>query len=273
MKGNKMEYMKRVLLLTGLLALPVAAIAHSGVESKHGGVVSIVQDVGYELVAKADSMTIYIEDHGKQVDTKTATAKMTILSGKIKSQVNLVPAGENKLEAKGKFEVVEGTKVVSIISFTDKPAATVRFEIKQHDAHADHDHGGVAEQTAFGIIGDPAKVTRAIKLNMTDNMRFIPDNLTIKQGETVKFMITNQGKILHEMVIGTLQYLQEHAEMMRKMPDMQHDDPNMVRVKPSSSGEIIWTFNKSGHFDFACLQPSHSEAGMIGKLNVVASGS
>ena len=75
------------------------------------------------------------------------------------------------------------------------------------------------------------------------------------------------------MVIGTLKELQEHAEMMKQMPGMQHNDPNMVSVKPISSGEIVWTFNKAGNFDFACLQPGHSEAGMKGKLMVVADSS
>jgi uncharacterized cupredoxin-like copper-binding protein len=49
---------------------------------------------------------------------------------------------------------------------------------------------------------------------------------------------------------------------------MQHNDPNMVRVKPNKKGEIIWTFNKAGHFNFACLQPGHSEVGMVGKITV-----
>jgi uncharacterized cupredoxin-like copper-binding protein len=241
------------------------------VEPKHGGVVAVVKDIDYELVAKPDMVTIYVEDHGKLVDTKAATAKITMLTGGQKSEASLTSAGDNKLEAKGKFDAKNGTKVIAIITFAGKPASTVRFEIKPQE-HEQHTHSN-SDQTAYGMAGNPSKVTRTIKLNMTDNMRFTPDSLTIKQGETVKFIITNQGKILHEMVIGTLKDLQEHAEMMRKMPDMQHDDPNMVRIKPSSSGEILWTFNKSGHFDFACLQPGHSEAGMIGKLNVVASGS
>ena len=99
------------------------------------------------------------------------------------------------------------------------------------------------------------------------------DNISIKQGETIKFVVANQGKILHEMVIGTLKGLQEHAEMMKQMPGMQHSDPSMVSVKPSNTGEIVWTFNKSGQFDFACLQPGHSEAGMKGRLRVVADSS
>ena len=99
------------------------------------------------------------------------------------------------------------------------------------------------------------------------------DNISIKQGETIKFVVAIQGKILHEMVIGTLKGLQEHAEMMKQMPGMQHSDPSMVSVKPSNTGEIVWTFNKSGQFDFACLQPGHSEAGMKVKLRVVADSS
>jgi uncharacterized cupredoxin-like copper-binding protein len=266
-----MKHAVSILALTSMLGLPALALAHGDVEPKHGGVVAIVKDIDYELVAKPDTVTIYVEDHGKAVDTKSATAKVTMLTGSNKTEANLVPVGENKLEAKGKFDAKDGTKVIAIVTFAGKPASTVRFEIKP-EAHEQHSHAD-KEQTAYGMAGDPAKVTRTIKLSMTDNMRFTPDSLTIKQGETVKFIINNQGKILHEMVIGTLKDLQEHAEMMRKMPDMQHDDPNMVRIKPSNSGEILWTFNKSGHFDFACLQPGHSEAGMLGKLNVVSSGS
>lgn len=260
-----------IVVLTSILTLPAIVQAHGDVEPKHGGVVAIVKDIDYELVTKPDTVTIYIEDHGKSVDTKAATAKITMLTGSQKTEANLTPAGDNKLEAKGKFDAKDGTKVIAIITLAGKPASTVRFEIKpeEHEHHTHSDN----EQTAYGMAGNPSKVTRIIKLNMGDNMRFSQDNISIKQGETIKFVVANQGKILHEMVIGTLKDLQEHAEMMKKMPGMQHNDPNMISVKPSSSGEIIWTFNKSGQFDFACLQPGHSEAGMKGKLMVVADNS
>ena len=127
---------------------------------------------------------------------------------------------------------------------------------------------GIDEQTDYGSAGSSSKVTRVIKISMGDNFRFSPDNISIKQGETIKFVIANKGKVLHEMVMGTLKDLQEHAEMMKQMPDMQHNDPNMVRVKPNKKGEIIWTFNKLGYFNFACLQPGHSEVGMVGKIIV-----
>ena len=260
-----------ILALVSIFGISTLAQAHGDVEPKHGGVVAIVKDIDYELVANTDTVTIYVEDHGKSVDTKAATAKVTMLTGSQKSEVSLIPAGEGKLEAKGKFDAKDGTKVIAIVTFAGKPAATVRFEIKPmaHEHHAHDDHG----QTDFGMAGDPSKVTRTIKLSMGDNFRFTPENISIKQGETIKFVVANMGKIQHEMVIGTLKGIQEHADMMKQMPGMQHIDPNMISVKPSNSGEIVWTFNKSGQFDFACLQPGHYEAGMKGKLIVVADSS
>ena len=266
-----MKQVLSILALTSVLTLPAMVQAHGDVEPKHGGVVAIVKDIDYELVAKPDTVTIYVEDHGKSVDTKAAIAKVTTLTGSQKSEVNLTPAGDNKLEARGKFDAKDGTKVIAIITFAGKPASTVRFEIKpeEHEHHSHNDHG----QTDYGIAGDPSKVTHTIKLTMGDNFRFTPENINIKQGETIKFVIANMGKIQHEMVIGTLKGIQEHAEMMKQMPGMQHIDPNMISVKPSNSGEIVWTFNKAGQFDFACLQPGHYEAGMKGKLLVLADSS
>jgi uncharacterized cupredoxin-like copper-binding protein len=125
-----------------------------------------------------------------------------------------------------------------------------------------------AEQKEFGIAGDPAKVTRTIRLDMTDKMRFTPDRLNVKQGDTVKLVITNKGKMLHEMVVGTKKELQEHAEMMQKFPDMEHDEPYMTHVKPDKTEQMVWTFNRPGAFDYACLIPGHFQAGMTGKIVV-----
>jgi len=95
----------------------------------YGGVVSVVKDVNYELVAKSDSITLYVTDHGKPVDTKDATATLILLSSSDKSEVKLDPAGENKLQAKGTFKVDKGTKVVASISTGGKPQS-VRFTLK-----------------------------------------------------------------------------------------------------------------------------------------------
>ena len=103
---------------------------------------------------------------------------------------------------------------------------------------------------------------------MSDAMRFTPSSIKVKRGETIKFVLTNTGQMKHEMVLGTIKELKEHAALMLKFPDMEHADPNMVTVEPGKTGELVWRFTKAGTFDFACLQPGHFEAGMVGKVAV-----
>ena len=124
------------------------------------------------------------------------------------------------------------------------------------------------EDTDFGRQGNPNAVTRTIKVGMADTMRFTPGSITVKRGETVRFVVRNGGKLLHEMVLGTKGALKEHAELMRKFPEMEHADANMAHVQPGKAGEIVWQFTKAGEFEFACLQPGHFEAGMVGKVVV-----
>ena len=126
------------------------------------------------------------------------------------------------------------------------------------------------EQKAWGIAGDAKAVTRTIEIRMADTMRFSPDRLSVKQGETIKFVIHNDGKMLHELVIGTKKELDEHAALMIKFPNMEHDEPYMTHVKPGQMGNIIWRFNRPGEFDFACLIAGHYQAGMVGKITVAA---
>ena len=125
-----------------------------------------------------------------------------------------------------------------------------------------------AEQMPFGIAGNPQRVTRTVTMDMTDEMRFSPSALTVKRGETVRFVLANKGTTLHEMVIGTPAELKEHAELMKKFPDMEHDEPYMAHVKPGATGEIVWHFNRAGEFSYACLVAGHFEAGMVGKVIV-----
>jgi uncharacterized cupredoxin-like copper-binding protein len=99
-------------------------------------------------------------------------------------------------------------------------------------------------------------------------MRFAPDTLEVKRGETVRFVVRNRGKLMHEMVIGTMDELKEHAALMKKFPEMEHDEPYMAHVQPGKSEEIVWLFNRAGEFNYACLAAGHFEAGMVGKLIV-----
>lgn len=119
-----------------------------------------------------------------------------------------------------------------------------------------------------GKPGDPSKVSRAIQVVMGDNMKFTPAQVNVKRGETIRFDVRNAGRIKHEMVIGSMAELKQHAELMRRFPGMEHDDPNMVTLAPGESGELIWQFTQAGTFDFACLQPGHFEAGMRGTVSV-----
>ena len=143
-------------------------------------------------------------------------------------------------------------------------------------AHGDEDHAGkmpakpaaAAEQKAFGRAGDPRKVVRTIAVGMSDAMRYEPAEIRVKRGETVRLEVANHGQVLHEIVIGTMDELKEHAALMRKFPGMEHNEPHMAHVKAGTKGAVVWQFNRAGEFYYACLIPGHFEAGMVGKVVV-----
>ena len=122
------------------------------------------------------------------------------------------------------------------------------------------------QETSFGRAGDPRHPDVVIEIRMSDSMRFIPSAVSARKGQTVKFIVNNDGKLLHEMVLGTAQELKKHAELMRRFPGMKHDDSNMAHVNPGKTGEIVWQFTQAGEYAFACLVPGHFEAGMAGTV-------
>ena len=165
-------------------------------------------------------------------------------------------------------------------------------------AHGESGHGKAkakafdaskVEEKPFGRQGDPKRAKRTIRIGMDDRMRFVADSsqagrntdvgpgtaphsmpadIEVRRGETVRFAVRNDGKVMHEMVIGTIADLKEHAELMRKFPTMEHDEPYMAHVPPGKEGEIVWQFTQAGEFNYACLIPGHMEAGMIAKITV-----
>ncbi len=139
------------------------------------------------------------------------------------------------------------------------------------DGHDDKKTTAVKkEQKAWGIAGDAKAAKRVINIVMTDNMRFTPDKIEVKAGDTVKIVIKNEGKMLHEMVIGTNKELEQHAALMLKFPDMEHDEPYMAHVPAGETGQLVWRFNRPGDFEFACLIAGHYQAGMKGTIKVNA---
>lgn len=142
-------------------------------------------------------------------------------------------------------------------------------------AHSEskHDKGAattVREQKLWGIAGDSRDVKRTIEIRMLDAMRFVPDRIDVRQGETVRLVLRNSGKTMHELVLGTKEELEAHAALMMKFPDMEHDEPYMAHVAPDRRGEIVWHFNRAGEFHFACLIAGHYQAGMVGRIGVTA---
>jgi uncharacterized cupredoxin-like copper-binding protein len=130
-------------------------------------------------------------------------------------------------------------------------------------------HDGDKEGEDFGQPGNPLEINRTVKIEMRDSMRFSPDKLKVKKGDTVLFVIHNAGALKHELVLGTDKELKAHNEFMKQNPDMEHDDDSMVSVAPGDTAEIIWKFSRSGAVSFACLQPGHYAAGMKGSVSVV----
>ena len=163
------------------------------------------------------------------------------------------------------------TKVRSLlfaIVFSIAPISL--FGAGNHD-HS-HDHDGMMEfdpvENEFGSYEPEMKVTRTIMIDMSDSMRFSPDVIKVKQGEVIRFVNTNSGQLMHEFVLGTPGSLDEHAELMKKFPNMEHAEPYMTHVAPGEKGEIVWRFTKAGEFAFGCLIPGHFDAGMKGKVIV-----
>jgi uncharacterized cupredoxin-like copper-binding protein len=153
--------------------------------------------------------------------------------------------------------------------------ATLAFSVTPNLAWAHGDAGheragyeGRKEQKPWGIAGDQKAVRRTIEFNMTDNMRFAPDRLEVNQGETLRIVLKNAGSQLHEFVLGTKADHVEHAALMVRFPNMEHDEPYMAHVPAGKTGEIVWSFNRAGEFDFACLIAGHYQAGMVGKVIV-----
>lgn len=129
-------------------------------------------------------------------------------------------------------------------------------------------HGPAPHEASAGVPGDPARVERTVRVEMEDTMRFQPSTVSVKAGETVRFLVVNKGQVAHEMVLGDTAELREHAAAMRSMPGMHHAEPNQVHLEAGQRGTLVWRFTQPGELRFACLVPGHMEAGMVGTVAV-----
>lgn len=145
--------------------------------------------------------------------------------------------------------------------------------LQAHESHGSRPSAGPAARSTdrhpWGMEGDPARAVRVVRVQMRDTMRYDPDRIQVRQGDTVTFEVHNAGRTLHEFVIGTTDELRRHADLMKKHPDMEHDEPYMAHVKPGRRQRISWQFTEPGEFEAACLLPGHYEAGMKAVIRVV----
>tara|TARA_R110000868_G_scaffold64845_4_gene194569 strand:- start:475 stop:963 length:489 start_codon:yes stop_codon:yes gene_type:complete len=136
---------------------------------------------------------------------------------------------------------------------------------------AEHHHTE-AEAAAFGHPGDAKKVDRTITITATE-IAFDVKDITVKAGETVRFVLVNKGEQPHELSIGSSDEMTEHRQMMvdmagMDMSEMHHEEGNSVSTEPGETKELIWQFGKAGSYEFSCNYPGHSEIGMTGPLVV-----
>jgi uncharacterized cupredoxin-like copper-binding protein len=122
-----------------------------------------------------------------------------------------------------------------------------------------------------GVPGNPKKPARVVVITMREGdgkMLYSPDKIMVRKGEQIRFILKNDGELDHEFLLATTEENLKHAELMKRYPEMEHDDPNGKRLKPKATSEIVWHFTKIGEFEFSCLIPGHREAGMLGKTVV-----
>jgi uncharacterized cupredoxin-like copper-binding protein len=130
-----------------------------------------------------------------------------------------------------------------------------------------HSHAGFTA----GVPGNPKKPARTVVITMREDdgqMIFNHNFVEVRRGEQIRFVLENKGELDHEFVLATIKENDKHAELMKKYPEMEHDDPNAKRVAGKKRGELVWRFTKPGEYEFACLIPGHREAGMHSKIIV-----
>ena len=146
--------------------------------------------------------------------------------------------------------------------------------MKGHQAANSDGHGaghgmGHGESLA-GNPGNENEVGRVINVEANDSMRFIHEPFDIKDGETIKFVVTNKGAVPHEFSIGTKGEHMGHGQMMMANPDMQHGPGGAsITIAPGKTETLIWYFEEAWQVEAACNIPGHYQAGMHSPVKFV----
>jgi uncharacterized cupredoxin-like copper-binding protein len=130
-----------------------------------------------------------------------------------------------------------------------------------------HDHAHSHDSSPVAATADAAAI-RNVVIEVNDNMRFDPGTWQAQQGEVLRLIVVNTGKVKHELVVGQARELAEHAKSMRQSKGEHHHHDNAVSVEPGQSAILMFTFDKAGEWGMACFEPGHYEAGMKGLVQV-----
>lgn len=143
-----------------------------------------------------------------------------------------------------------------------------------HDGR-EHGHGGGHGHAAFegGQPGTATEVDRTIQIEAGD-IHFDRERIKVREGETVRFVVTNTGQLLHDFTLGTPELQKQHRKEMAQMAMNgnhmhAHAAPNAVALASGETETLIWTFDEAESFQFACNVPGHYEAGMYGEIAIV----
>ena len=124
------------------------------------------------------------------------------------------------------------------------------------------------DSSTFGVAADASDADRTIKIVASDELAFRPETVTVSAEETIRFVVTNDGKSPHEFVLGDQEYQDEHEQAMAHGGEHGADLGNVVDLPSGETGELTWTFTSSGEVLFACHVSGHYEGGMVGTITV-----
>lgn len=110
-----------------------------------------------------------------------------------------------------------------------------------------------------GFVAGTKATPRVIKIGVSDLLLFSPTVVSVRQGETITFRITNTGQAEHEFKVGP----------MKDVFDDVPSTPEVAGITPGSTKSLTYTFTGTGPYAFACHAPGHFENGMFGFVNVV----
>lgn len=143
-----------------------------------------------------------------------------------------------------------------VVTLVSALVALLNFEIalaeKGHTAHLN-----------AGMPGNPHEVDRTIEIEAYDSMRFSVDDLFVSSEETIRFIVTNKGRLVHEFAIGTFTQQQQHSKFTERVPHLDHETSNSIILGANKTKELIWKFGDPRGVEIACLIPGHYKAGMI----------